>query len=423
MSDPGNDVPLRSAGRGRVGAEEAVRHHRAPLPVDRSILWTPNRDPDVPSGPSETGPYELFLTRSALRQMDAHLTAGGKESRFGFFLGNLFRCPESGVHYAVADRCLPVAESFSEETPDPFLLRAWAKSQATFREHGGVLIGWYHSHYLLGLFLSEEDAEVDSRYFSQPWQCCVLVVPDEARPLGAVFRPSAEDGNTRSEPAPFRELIAPTHVPASGGLPTAIGWTNYRPDRQVALRPDLPDNGERSEKPAVVRVPQAAPSSASANLVLPDNRFERIYPRFPGGRRRLILVLAAVAVVLGFLGGLRLFESAPQPVAPTSTPPDQPRVSPEVQRFTAASTVLQEAMLAYDERQQDFDLGRIGCELLAGGYSAADDAFISMAGSYAGIGMGPGTADESVTTEYERLVSEMNRINEHFDASGCPRPQ
>ncbi len=77
-------------------------------------------------------------------------------------------------------------------------------------------------------------------------------------------------------------------------------------------------------------------------------------------------------------------------------------------------------MLGYDERKQDFDLGRIGCELLAGGYSTADDVFIAMAAAYAGLGA---QGDEPLTLTYERLVDDMNLINVHFDASACPRPE
>ena len=77
-------------------------------------------------------------------------------------------------------------------------------------------------------------------------------------------------------------------------------------------------------------------------------------------------------------------------------------------------------MLRYEERRQDFDLGRIGCEMLAGGYATADDSFITMAGAYAGLGS---AIDETLDAEYERLVEDMNRLNQHFDASGCPRPE
>jgi hypothetical protein len=91
-----------------------------------------------------------------------------------------------------------------------------------------------------------------------------------------------------------------------------------------------------------------------------------------------------------------------------------------VERFLQASTDLEQTMLGYEERRQDFDLGRIGCELLAGGYATADNAFISMAGAYAGLG---DAADETLTADYERLVEDMNQLNQHFDASACPRPE
>jgi len=359
----------------------------------------------------------LFITRSTVREIVRHSAGEGHEARFGFLLGNLFRCPESGVHYAVADRVVPTGEPLSEEAPNPYLLRAWADSQEVFREHGGVLIGWYHTHYLLGLMLSDGDREMNERYFDEPWQCCVLTVPDPNRPLGAVFRPSAAtDGG--SEPAVFRELLAVEGVPRSGPIPTAVPWKNYAPDRDV--RPEAADSGKGMEAPIVSapRPPTEAQLS-SVTLVLPDNRAERMYPRLPVRRRTIIWLLAAVAVAVGgYLGGLQLFKSGgePEPVAPQLARP----VAPEVRRFQTAATELEEAMLRYDERRQDFDLGRIGCELLAGGYGAADDAFVAMAGAYAGLGS---AADEALEAEYLRLVDDIDRLNQHFDASGCPRPQ
>jgi len=227
------DTPLRHAARGQGGADGSARHHRAVLPVDRSVLWTPTRDPGDPTGPAETGPYELFMARSAIRQIDRHSEADARESRFGFLLGRLYRCPESGVHYSVADHVVPADERVSEDAPDPFLLRAWADSQDAFREHGGVLIGWYHTHYLLGLMLSEGDREMNERYFGEPWQCCVLTVPDPTRPMGGVFRPSAAQAGAEGEPAAFRELLAVEGVPPSGPIPTAVRWKNYVPDREV----------------------------------------------------------------------------------------------------------------------------------------------------------------------------------------------
>ena len=416
-------TPLRHAGHGPGGGGGTALHHRATLPVDRSVLWTPSRDPGDPGGPAASGPYELFLTRSVVRDIDVHSSTDGRDSHFGFLLGHLYRCPDTGVHYAVADLAVPSAELISEDAPDPFLLTAWADSQAAFREHGGVLIGWYHSHYLLGLILSEGDREMNERYFGEPWQCCVLTVPDPARPMGAVFRPAAAQAGAEAEPAPFRELVSVEDIPASGPLASALKWKNYMPDREVQPVPDDADLREARETPPVIAVPAAGDSVASSmTLVLPDNRFERQYPRLPVRRRTIVWLLAIVAVAIGgYVGGLRLFRSTgdapPVAVVPVERPPRRP---PEVERFLQASTDLEEAMLGYEERRQDFDLGRIGCELLAGGYATADNAFISMAGAYAALG---DSADETLTADYERLVEDMNQLNQHFDASACPRPE
>lgn len=416
------DTPLRHAAGGPGRGDEPARHHRASLPVDRSVLWSPIRDPGDPAGPAESGPYELFLARSALRQINRHSEAEGREPRFGFLLGNLYRCPESGVHYAVVDRVIAKDEPISEDAPDPFLLRAWADSQAEFREHGGALIGWYHTHYLLGLMLSEGDREMNDRYFGQPWQCSVLVVPDPARPMGAVFRPSAE-GGTEAELSYFRELLAVEDIPASGPIPTAMRWKNYAADREI--QPEAAETGESAgpETPPIVKVqPPVDAGASSVTLVLADNQADRMYPRLPVRRRTLVWLFAVVAVMIGgYLGGLQIFRSGgePSPVAPVPVP-RPPQVPAEVQRFQDASTELEEAMLRYEERRQDFDLGRIGCEMLAGGYATADDSFITMAGAYAGLGS---AVDETLDAEYERLVEDMNRLNQHFDASGCPRPE
>jgi hypothetical protein len=157
-------------------------------------------------------------------------------------------------------------------------------------------------------------------------------------------------------------------------------------------------------------------------LVLPENPSERLYTRLPLRRKGIIWLLAAVAMMIGgYFGGLRLFQSGGETPLVAPVPVEQPPQLPsEVQRFRDASTGLEEAMLRYEERRQDFDLGRIGCELLAGGYAAADDAFIQMARSYTGLGT---AADETLNAEYERLVEDTNRLNQHFDASGCPRPE
>ncbi len=420
------DTPLRRAAHGSGGGDDAARHHRAPLPSDRSVLWTPNRDPDTPESPATSGPYEFFLTRSAMLEIGTHVADGEHEPRFGFLLGHLYRCPDTGVHYCVADATVPSSEPFSEDAPDPFLLRAWAGCQSVFRGHGGVLLGWYHSHYLLGLFLSDGDRAANERYFGEPWQCCVLLVPDPARPMGAVFRPSATSDDGSAEPMPFRELLAQEDVPAAGHPESAIQWTNYRPDREVKPVSGMSDPPRRTEAPPATQpVPGVGASPAAAGIDVSDRRSEPSRRRLPVWRRWPAWLVAAVAVGIGgTLGGLWLAGSGdvPPPVATEVETGEQalPTPSPEVQRFLDAATELQESMLRYGERRQDFDLGRIDCDLLAGGYAGASEASSGMEEAFTALAM---EADGELAAEHDRLVEDMNGLQRHFEGSGCPHPE
>ena len=62
-----DDTPLRHAAGGPGGGDEAVRHHRAALPVDRSVLWAPIRDPGDPAGPAGPPPLLRSFSRRICR--------------------------------------------------------------------------------------------------------------------------------------------------------------------------------------------------------------------------------------------------------------------------------------------------------------------------------------------------------------------
>jgi hypothetical protein len=95
-------------------------------------------------------------------------------------------------------------------------------------------------------------------------------------------------------------------------------------------------------------------------------------------------------------------------------------VPPEISRFDEISAELQRNIDRYSERASDFDLGRIGCELLTAGYGTVDESFIRLVAMRAQIDRRQGT---DMTREFELLSQEVDDVNGHFDASGCPRPE
>jgi len=371
--------------------------------------------------PSADGPYELAIERETLAAVLAHVAGDRRESRFGFLLGRLFRCPDTGVHYAVADRAVPAREAFSEEAPGAYLLRAWAEAQRELWRHPGVLLGWYHSHRLLGLLLSEGDLDANRRYFGEPWQCSLLLVPDETRPLGAVFRPGlpAEDGQQGRQPTRFWELPGGGRTAAR---PSPLDWTNYERGDEAALGAGGPGRGAPAagERPA----PAAGEGATrTVPLVIPEDTEESL-PVPPRGRRPRWTTVAGMLVGLLALAALIVLVLVPAPEpAPSSTGAAgaaRPPVSAEQARFRGAATDLRAAVDRYDERARDYDAGRIGCDLLTTGYGSVDQAFIRLASARGDLDP---EAAATASGEFETLSTEVDGVNSHFDSTRCPRPQ
>ena len=425
-------VSLRNAGRGPGGAGESGgrdTHVRRPFPIDRAVHWLPKRS-ESPGPPTPDGPYEIVIEREPLATMSRHVSGEARESRFGFLLGRLHRCPLTGLHYAVVDTVLPAAEEFAEDAPGAYLLRAWADAQPEFRRHPGVLLGWYHSHHLLGLLLSEGDEDANRRYFSEPWQSCVLFVPDDARPLGCLFRPGIA-GTAREplKPEPFWELPDESK---SGGRP-ALDWTNYEPRtaEPIAGLPtplEVEQRGRSADRPVPGIARSGSPNEEKAgdrpgSIVIPSETDE-LLPYAPRGRRISWTTLFALVAILALIGtviavGMKS-EPTPQVTRPMTERTTRPVVPPEISRFDEISAELQRNIERYSERASDFDLGRIGCDLLTAGYGTVDESFIRLVAMRAQIDLRQGT---DMTREFELLSQEVDDVNGHFDASGCPRPE
>lgn len=412
MSSDG--VSLSDAGWGREGrsGNKGPRHLRRKRPVGRSVLWAPRGASGSPlDGRSTgTGPYELFIQRSVIADINRHFDGADRDSRFGFMLGHVCRCPTTGIHYSIADMAIAATEVLVEEASGANLIRAWAEARSAFADHTGVLLGWYHSHHLLGLMLSESDEEVNERYFGQPWQAAIIAVPDSKRPLGGVFRLHPDAGVAeRRRPSKFYELHDRPTDGASDTIASAVSWTNYEIDH------DEPGE-QRQDRPAVVEPRPEEPYAVS--LVIPGEGDE--YDLQPASARftlkrwhlgvvALVMLIVALALVARGMDRTPV-TTLPQVLSVRTL--DQRRLFSSVDGLTIA-------VERYDERATDFDTGRINCELLATGYAAADAAFMETATNFGVLGAEPGREAQDA---YEAASDKIAVVNTHFDGSGCPRP-
>ena len=411
---------LQAAAWGHKNSDKRNRPdpRRRKLPADRAIHW-------IPRDLAESGqdayrkrhPYEFFLRRAALAGINRHVLSADGEPRFGFLLGHTCRCPNTGVQYSLVDTALAAREVFEEEAPAEVLARAWEEARHVFEGHSGQLLGWYHSHHLLGLMSSEADEQANKELFGKPWQASVIVVPGKNGQLGGVFRhdPSSSIGERR-QPAPFHELLENAVPLEEMKSASVMAWTNYVPASEVTVETrelaEVPDR-ESANPEMPVRRPHA---TRPVSLVIPSEGAE--FGLIPAFRRRPLWPLGVFAMVMLFVALLTVARGLERtPV--TNISQTRTVYSLEERRFFDAVDGLGVAVERYAERSADFDAARIGCDLLAIGYVAADATFVRIAARYADLGANP---KQAAVDAYGRASTEMAVINAHFDGSGCPRP-
>src|SRR5690349_8528468 len=232
---------------------------RQPIPVARSILWSP-----AAAGARRPGEiaFPVFLLQSALAAIYEHLAAPPRpgQGMLGFLLGDLCECPETNVSYLIVDAALRLNQAIYGDRTRDVVTRLWDRVQSQLEEQQAHLIGWYHSHPPLPLGLTEHDVETHEQYFSEPWQIALLLGTDPAEPAGALFRPSSDEAWVNAA-LPFYELLTPDSIRPDGKKRSVVPWKNYRAYSAV---------GTQSGPHAAVSPPAATAPRAAARPAEPE---------------------------------------------------------------------------------------------------------------------------------------------------------
>lgn len=148
-------------------------------------------------------------------------------------------------------------------------------------------------------------------------------------------------------------------------------------------------------------------------------------------RRRLlpiilgILGVAAIATV-GYLwvhgGGVGSGGSTADPNLVVPPPVEQPPVtmsSSVTAQFDQRADSVLATMHRYRVRRQDFDLHRIGCDILGAGYRDVDRSFVGLSAAFMKM---RASLDTAAVGRYQQLAQRADGIDHDFGATGCPRP-
>jgi proteasome lid subunit RPN8/RPN11 len=217
--------------------------HFVERPVDRSVLWLPGGWGD--QGTSRPYPNELFVEQGVLRDVETHALEE-IEGSYGLLTGRLLACKRTRIPFVNveashrSDSPMPTGEDLAS-----FREFFWEVREAAGRR-GRVVVGWYHTHSLLGLQISERDRQIHVAHFHDEWPCALVVVTRKGASEGGFFQRDRGDILFRRSTRPFRELVNQQVKPGGGPYVTAVAWGNYRSHEPVlyARRPgDLPSKG------------------------------------------------------------------------------------------------------------------------------------------------------------------------------------
>lgn len=126
----------------------------------------------------------IFVRRPIYEQIQTHLKGNVKVEQGGLLFGEAFHDPELNSYLLVVEAALPARGAQELPTALSYTARSWEAFVPLMQgmNQNWTLVGSYHSHPGMGVFLSRTDLDAQAEIFSQDWQIALVIDPlaDEA---------------------------------------------------------------------------------------------------------------------------------------------------------------------------------------------------------------------------------------------------
>ena len=136
-------------------------------------------------------PLWVFFEEAAHQRMLDDSCRDTSREHGGILTGEAYKDP-SGSHYVLIQNAVAAIDSQGTSTHLQFTAESWKPVWDYLQSNPGVqIIGWYHTHPGLGVFLSGTDLRTQRLYFPSLWNVAVVVDPI-ARKIGYFFGPEGK---------------------------------------------------------------------------------------------------------------------------------------------------------------------------------------------------------------------------------------
>jgi proteasome lid subunit RPN8/RPN11 len=149
------------------------RPGRIPIPYARR--WRSDVELESPGQPG----VSVFLTPKAYVRANVHAQSDMNNEIGGWLIGSWKADCETGEEYIIIERCLPAVGArrgaayitFTQDTQ----VAMFEIMEEKFPDK--QLVGWYHSHPKMSVFLSSYDLFLHQSFFPHPYQVALVIEP------------------------------------------------------------------------------------------------------------------------------------------------------------------------------------------------------------------------------------------------------
>lgn len=139
----------------------------------------------------------LFIGKDAFEKMMRHAQSDLTQEQGGILIGQAYK-EVNGRFYSMISRIIPALGADGSPTHLRFNAESWANIWRDLKlSDNNIMIGWYHTHPGLGVFMSGTDKRTQRLYFGNPWNIAIVIDPRakehgffygrDASPLTSVF--------------------------------------------------------------------------------------------------------------------------------------------------------------------------------------------------------------------------------------------
>lgn len=123
---------------------------------------------------------KVYIKQGALETLEDHLASNLRVEQGGILFGNAYEDPNYGI-YVEINVAIPAPATVGSGVHLEFTSDSWQNiiSYARSQHPQENIVGWYHSHPNLGVFMSGTDMNTQRAFFYHPW--CLSIVRDPVR--------------------------------------------------------------------------------------------------------------------------------------------------------------------------------------------------------------------------------------------------